>query len=269
MSPQVVHIHTEGEALYTKKPFTKHFRCNSLFTGGNCREAVNDGRADYTSIFLSDIPSLFRRGYKQLDLALLQVSPPDKHGFCSLGVSVDVSRAAAQCARQLVAVVNDQMPRTHGDSAIHMSHFSKVMHVSRPLPTVPSKDMSKACKDIGRLIAENLVDNGATLQMGIGTIPDAVLSCLGGHAHLGVHTEMFSDGVIDLMEQGIITNDAKTLNAGVSVTSFLFGSKRLYDFVDCNPTVSHPWAHCPRQPSAPTAHPSSCPGAGEGCRVHQ
>lgn len=242
-------------------------------TGSNCREAVNAGRADYTSIFLSEIPALFRRGYKHLDVALLQVSPPDEHGFCSLGVSVDVSRAAAQCARQLVAVVNDQMPRTNGDSAIHISHFSKVMYDSKPLPTIPTRPMSKACQDIGRLIADNLIDDGATLQMGIGTIPDAVLSCLGGHRRLGVHTEMFSDGIIDLVEQGVVTNEAKTLNPGINVTSFLFGTQRLYDFVHSNPCVRGLCranllsGHLPCW-STPPPLPSPA-GASSGCGVHQ
>jgi len=230
-----------------------------MFTGANCRQvspggkyfpqhsavehlasfaqAVNQGHGDYTTIFLSEIPQLFRRGFKPLDVAILQVSPPDKHGFCSMGVSVDVSRAAAQCAKILVAVLNPQMPVTHGDSAIHISHFDRVMHNDTPLHCMPPRPATAACSDIGRLIAENLVQDGATLQMGIGTIPDATLACLGGHKNLGVHTEMFSDGIIDLMRKGVVNNSSKTLNCGTSVTAFLVGTQALYDFVDHNPAV--------------------------------
>lgn len=232
-----VHIHTEGSAPQVAPEHSSVFRDLSLFVGGNVRAAVNDGRADAVPIFLSDIPLLFRRGKLELDLAIVNVSPPDAHGFCSLGVSVDTTRSAVQCARHVVAMINPSMPRTFGDSLVHMSHFSRVLHMDRPLHQAGPPPLTPAFKAIGQHVATHLVADGATLQMGIGGIPDAVLSCLTDHQDLGIHTEMFSDGMLDLVEQGVITNRFKCLNAGAIVSTFAMGSQRLYDFINDNPGV--------------------------------
>ncbi|CAD5124898.1 DgyrCDS13149 [Dimorphilus gyrociliatus] len=234
---EVIHIHTEGPATYTKPEYEGIFRSNSLFIGGNCREAVNSGRADFTPIFLSEIPHLFRRKIINLDVAIIQVSPPDKHGFCSLGPSVDCTRAAIQNAKHIIAQVNPKMPRTFGDGILHMSHCDAMVESEADLPELPNHKPSAVEEKIGSLIADNLVADGATLQMGIGSIPDAVLAKLKDHRDLGVHSEMFSDGVVDLVECGAITNAKKTVQTGKIVGGFVLGTRRLYDFLDDNPFV--------------------------------
>jgi acyl-CoA hydrolase len=214
-----------------------HFYINSLFVSKSTREAVNTNRGDYTPVFLSEIPLLFKRGIINLDVAIVHVSPPDKHGYCSLGTSVDIARTAVYHARKVIAQVNPQMPRVHGDTFVPFSKFDAVVWTDEPLPQV-----SYACSHtesttlIGKKVAE-LVSDGATLQMGIGTIPDAVLNNLHGHKNLGIHTEMFSDGVIPLIEKGVINNSQKKVVRGYSVTSFLLGTQKLYDFVDDNPVI--------------------------------
>lgn len=200
------------------------------------REAVQDGRADFVPVFLSDIPRLFRRGIIPLDVAILQVSPPDTHGFVTLGVSVDTSLAAAQSAKVLIAEINPQMPRTQGDGNIHISRFDKVIDVNYPLPSHIIPEPSDIELRIGENIA-GLVENGATLQMGIGAIPNAALLAMSNHRELGIHTEMFSDGIIPLVEKGVITNEHKSKHPGHIVTGFLVGSQKLYDFVNDNPLV--------------------------------
>lgn len=233
---QIYQLHTEGPAPYADEQYQDSFRVHSLFTGANMRDAVQDGRADFVPVFLSDIPRLFRRGVIPLDVAILQVSPPDAHGYVTLGVSVDTSLAAAQSAKVLIAEINPQMPRTQGDGNIHISRFDKVIDVNYPLPTHIIPEPS----DIERRIGENiagLVENGATLQMGIGAIPNAALQAMANHRELGIHTEMFSDGIIPLVEKGIITNEHKTKHPGHIVTGFLVGSQKLYDFVNDNPLV--------------------------------
>ena len=233
---QIYQLHTEGPAPYAEEQYQGSFRVHSLFTGANMREAVQDGRADFVPVFLSDIPRLFRRGVIPLDVAILQVSPPDAHGYVTLGVSVDTSLAAAQSAKVLIAEINPQMPRTQGDGNIHISRFDKVIDVNYPLPTHIIPEPS----DIERRIGENiagLVENGATLQMGIGAIPNAALQAMANHRELGIHTEMFSDGIIPLVEKGVITNEHKTKHPGHIVTGFLVGSQKLYDFVNDNPLV--------------------------------
>ncbi|XP_063594638.1 4-hydroxybutyrate coenzyme A transferase-like [Penaeus indicus] len=234
---RVCHIHTEGPADYTKPDCEGIFRSNSFFIGSNCREAVNDGRADCVPIFLSEIPLLFHRRIINIDVALVQVSPPDKHGFCSLGTSVDCARAAVINAKYIIGQVNPCMPRTFGDGVIHKSHFDAMVDGIDNLPEHKPKQRTEVENEIGRLIAENLVDNGATLQMGIGNIPDAVLASLKGHKDLGIHSEMFSDGVVDLVEAGCITNTHKKYHPGKIVGSFIVGTRRLFDFVDNNPFV--------------------------------
>ncbi len=237
---ELVHILTFADAPYAAPAYQDSFRVNALFIGGNVRSAVQEGRADFTPVFLSEIPHLFRDGFLPLDVALISVSPPDEHGFCSFGVEVGTTKPAAEAARVVVAEVNRQMPRTLGDSFIHISRLNHIIEVDYLLPQAPQGGHSPEHQQIARHIAE-LIPDGATLQMGIGNIPDAVLQSLDHHQHLGIHTELFSDGVIDLVEQGVITCAAKTFHPGKMIAGFLFGSQRLYDFVDNNPLIElHP-----------------------------
>jgi acyl-CoA hydrolase/GNAT superfamily N-acetyltransferase len=210
------------------------FRHNAFFIGANVREAVGQGAADYTPVFLSEIPDLFRSRRLRLDVALVSTTPPDAHGFCSLGVSIDVVKAAVECATVVVAEVNPRMPRTHGASFVHVDDVDFFVENDASILEVPPKEPDEACRRIGRFCAD-LVGPGATLQLGIGAIPNAVLANLKEHRDLGLHTEMFSDGVIDLIESGVINCRRKTLHAGKAVTSFCMGTRRLYDFVDDNP----------------------------------
>jgi acyl-CoA hydrolase len=234
---EIVSLHTEGDAPYAAPEMAKSFRVNALFVGPNIRRAVEEGRADYLPVFLSEVPSLFRSGILPLDVALVHVSPPDRHGFCSLGVSVDVSRAAVQTARTVVAQVNPRMPRSHGDGLIHVDQIDAMVEVDDPIPEVPARALTDVERAIGRHCAE-LVDDGATLQIGIGAIPQATLAALGDHQRLGIHTEMISDGVVELVERGVVTGEAKRVHAGKVVAGFAIGSKRLYDFLDDNPLVA-------------------------------
>ncbi len=234
---EIVSIHTEGEAPYAAPELARSFRVNALFVGPNVRRAVEEGRADYLPVFLSEVPQLFRSGILPLDVALIQVSPPDRHGFCSLGVSVDISRAAVQTARTVIAQVNPRMPRTHGDGLIHVDAIDYLVPVDEPIHEVPPQPLSEVERAIGQHCAE-LVDDGATLQLGIGAIPQATLAALGDHHRLGIHTEMISDGVVDLVEKGVITGEAKRVHPGKIVAGFALGSRRLYDFLDDNPLVA-------------------------------
>ena len=233
---EIVHLHTEGEAPYSAPEYAENFRVNAFFVGANVRQAVNEGRGDYIPVFLSEIPALFRLGVLKIDAALINVSPPDKHGFCSLGVSVDIARAAVDCATTVIAQVNPWMPRTLGDALVHLSDIDFAVEVSDPLPEVPPPALTDIDRAIGRSIAE-IIEDGATLQMGIGSIPNAVLASLTGHKDLGIHTEMFSDGVMDLVESGVINGRKKIKHPGKIVAGFLMGTRRLYDFVDDNPQV--------------------------------
>lgn len=233
---ELVHLHTEGEAPYATPELSESFRVNAFFVGGNVRRAVNEGRADYIPVFLSEIPALFRQNVLPLDVALLHVSPPDKHGFCSLGVSVDVARAAADCAKTVIAQVNPQMPRTLGDALLHVDKIDYLVEVDLPLAEVPVPELTPADIAIGTFISE-MVEDGATLQMGIGSIPNAVLNSLHGHKDLGIHTEMFSDGVIPLVEKGVVNGRKKLKHPGKIVAGFVMGTRRLYDFIDDNPQV--------------------------------
>lgn len=237
---EIVHIHTNGPAPYCQPGMQRHFRHNSLFMGANVRNAVNEGLADYTPVFLSDIPHLFRNGQLPIDVAFLHLSPPDGHGFCSFGTSVDCAKAAAETARIVVAQINPRMPRTHGDSFIHVSRLTSFVEVDQPIPESPPRPLSEEHIQIGKHVA-SLVEDGATLQMGIGTIPDAVLLALMEKKDLGIHTEMFSDRVVDLVEAGVITGARKSLHPGKIISSFLMGTKKLYNFVHDNPMVEmHP-----------------------------
>jgi acetyl-CoA hydrolase len=200
------------------------------------RGAVQDCRADFTPVFLSEIPGLFRNGALPIDVTLISVTPPDEHGYCSFGIEVGTTKPAAETSRIIVAEVNPQMPRTLGDSFIHVSRLDHIVEVDYPLPEAPQGSNSPENERIGQYIAE-LIPDGATLQMGIGSIPDAVLRSLGNHKDLGIHTELFSDGVIDLVENGVISCGRKTLHPGKIVAGFLFGTQRLYDFVHNNPLI--------------------------------
>jgi 4-hydroxybutyrate CoA-transferase len=233
---EVVQLHTEGEAPYAAPALAKSFRVNALFVGANVREAVQAGRADYLPVFLSEVPQLFRGGLLPLDVALVQVSPPDRHGYCSLGVSVDASRAAVQTARTVIAQVNPLMPRTHGDGLIHVDAIDFLVEGREPIPELPRRPITDCERAIGRHCAE-LVEDGATLQLGIGALPEATLSWLGDHHRLGIHSEMISDGIVDLVEKGVITGEAKRIHPGKIVAGFAHGSRRLYDFLDDNPLV--------------------------------
>ena len=237
---QLYHLHTTGPAPFVDPAHRDRFLSVSLFAGPPVRGAIADGAADFVPIFLSDIPRLFLSGTIPLDAALLQVSPPDAHGHCSLGTSVDAALAASLTARILIAEVNEQMPRTLGNSLVPFARFDACIHTNRPLVEHLPSPPSPVADAIGVQVAA-LIDDGATLQMGIGAIPDAVLSRLFDKHDLGVHTEMFSDGLIDLVEGGVITNRRKKVHQGRIVTSFVVGSARLYRFVDDNPLVEfHP-----------------------------
>ncbi len=233
---EIVHLHTEGPAPYTASEFAGTFRTNALFIGSNVRTAIAEGRADYIPVFLSEVPALFRKDILPLNVAMIHVSPPDRHGFCSLGVSVDVACAAVQTAEYVVAQINPHMPRTHGDGLLHVSRISYGIEVDDPLPEIMPAHLSGIELAIGRNCA-GLIEDGAALQMGIGAIPDAVLAALEHHRDLGVHTEMFSDGLVDLVEKGVVTGARKRVHPGKIVSSFTMGSRRLYDFVDDNPFV--------------------------------
>lgn len=232
---EIVHMKTLGEAVYTRPEYAGVFRHRGLFLGENVREAVAAGRADYTPIFLSEIENLFVSGQLPLDVVLMQVSPPDEHGFVSLGTTVDCTLTAARYCRTVIAEVNQQMPRTHGETTIHVSHISAVVETARPLLEHEPEPFTEIQRRIGENVA-SLIPDGATLQTGIGGIPDAVLACLTDKRDLGIHTEMCTDGVIELMEAGVINGERKSLHPGKAVLSFVLGSKRLFDFVHQNPS---------------------------------
>ena len=236
---EVCQLLTLGEAPYLQPSLEGHIRHKAFFIGANARAAVQAGRADFTPVFLSEIPDLLR-GALPVNIALVQVSPPDRHGYCSLGVSVNVVRAAVNTARIVVAEVNARMPRCHGDAFVPLERLTRRVAVDHPIPELVPETTSAVELAIGRNVA-SLVRDGDTLQTGIGAIPDAVLASLRSHRDLGVHTEMFSDGVVDLVERGVITNTRKSVHTGKLVTSFVMGTKRLYDFVNDNPMIEmHP-----------------------------
>ncbi|MBS1753291.1 MAG: acetyl-CoA hydrolase/transferase C-terminal domain-containing protein [Ferruginibacter sp.] len=231
---ELVSITLKGDLEIVKPAYSNCFHMNSLFVSAPIRAAVAEGRADFVPVFLSDIPYLFKSKLLELDTAIVQVSPPDAHGYCSLGLSVDIARAAVDNAKQTIALVNPAMPRTHGDGMIHTDHFTKmVFHESALLEESYSTKVGNTELMIGKHIAE-MIEDGSTLQMGIGTIPDAVLSFLSNHKNLGVHTEMLSDGIIDLVEKDVINNKFKARHPNKTVTSFAIGSKKLYDYVNDN-----------------------------------
>lgn len=232
---EIVSISTLGQMELADPARSESFHFNSVFVSQNIRAAVNSGMGNYIPVFLSEIPGLFHKNILPIDVALINVSPPDKHGFCSLGVSVDVAAAAVKNAKHVIAQINPRMPRTHGDGLLHIDDLDVLVEVADELPEVDyRKHITEVEVAIGRQCA-SLVEDGATLQLGIGTIPDAVLAQLTGHKDLGVHTEMFSDGVIDLLRKGVITNKYKKKHKRKVITSFTTGTRELYDFIDDNP----------------------------------
>ena len=231
---KIVHLLTLIPAPYAEPKFKNQFRHNAFFVGDNVREAVAEGRADYTPVFLSEIPGLFKSGRFHIDVALIQVTPPDEHGFCSLGVSVDIVKAAAESADYVIAGVNPQMPWTWGDSFIHVDQIDALVENDVPLPEFRYPEPDEVALKIGENVA-SLVEDGSTLQLGIGIVPASILRCLKDKKDLGIHTEMLTDAIVDLIEAGVVTNARKTLHRGKAVVSFCVGTRRLYDFVDRNP----------------------------------
>ena len=235
---ELTFISVFGDIVVDRPEYENNFHINCLFVSDSVRGNIREGRGDFIPVFLSDIPDLFKNGQLPLDVALIQVSPPDRHGYCTLGVSVDIARAAIKTARHIIAQVNPNVPRTHGDSMIHASQIHAFVLAEDPLPEVLYGDNIGAEEQrIGMHIAA-LIEDGSTLQMGIGTIPDAVLKSLHNHKNLGVHTEMCSDGIIDLFEKDIINNSQKVIHPYKTVTGFAVGSRKLYDYVDDNPAFA-------------------------------
>lgn len=233
---EIIQIHTHGKAKYLEQPYSNSFKLVSCFVGDNVRKGVNSNNGDYVPIFLSEIHWLFRRQIYPLDVAFIQVSPPDKHGYCSLGTSVDITLPAIQTAKTVIAQINPKVPRTHGDGIIHVRNIDYAIEVDTPIHGSSIGTPSEIETSIGKHVA-GLIDDGATLQMGIGNIPNAVLHNLTYHKRLGIHTEMFSDGILPLIEKGIITGEEKEIKTGKIVTCFAVGSQKLYDFIDDNPLV--------------------------------
>ncbi|MFT3979084.1 MAG: acetyl-CoA hydrolase/transferase C-terminal domain-containing protein [Ferruginibacter sp.] len=235
---ELVSITLQGDIVVAAPEFEGHFKINSLFVSEPVRVAINEGRGDFVPVFLSDIPDLFTKGIMQLDVALVQVSPPDEHGYCSLGVSVDIARSAVASATHVIAQVNPKIPRTHGDGLIHIKRFAAMVYQEEALPQINyGAKTGPEELQIGKYIAE-LIDDGSTLQMGIGTIPDAVFKSLHNHKNLGVHTEMCSDGIVDLFENDVINNKLKKIHPYKTVTGFALGTDKLYNYVHDNPAFA-------------------------------
>jgi len=242
----IYHILTVGPLPYVEPGMEKHFRHTAFFIGGNTRKAINEGRADFVPIFLSEVPLLFKNGIIKPDVALINVSPPDEHGFCSYGVDVGTIKTPTEKAKIIIAQVNKEMPRTLGDSFIHINKINYIVEFDEPIQELPQVDADitpetiEIYNQIGQHIAE-LIEDGSTLQMGIGAIPDSVLKYLKNKKDLGIHTEMFSDGIIELVEEGIVNNEKKTLHQGKIVAGFVLGTKKSYDFINNNPIIEfHP-----------------------------
>ena len=233
---EIVHMIGMGKQRYCEKGMEKHFNYNSIFVGGIARNAIYEGRGDFTTSHFSQIPDLFYSEYIPVDTMLVEITPPDKHGYCSLGLSVDYGKAALSKAKQVIAQVNDQLPRTHGDSFVHVTDIDVFVEHSAPIIELKPGALSEEDIAIGKICAE-FVNDGDTLQLGIGSLPDAVLANLRDKNDLGIHSEMISDGVLDLIESGNINNKKKTLHKGRSIVSFIMGTRRLYDYCDDNPAL--------------------------------
>lgn len=233
---ELIHLHTEGTVRHADAEFAESFNVASLFVGANLRSKLDGDRVDYLPCFLSEIPKLFRMKVRPIDVALLHLSPPDKHGFCTFGTSVDVAKAASEVATLRLAQINTRMPRVHGDGFIHIDSIDHYVEVDEPLPELVKRELTSDEKMIGQLTA-SLVEDGACLQVGIGTIPDAVLQALRGHHHLGIHSEMWSDGTLQLIKSGVIDNSRKQCHPGKTVSGFVIGSHEVYEFIDDNPAA--------------------------------
>jgi acyl-CoA hydrolase len=233
---ELIHLHTMGPARYADPEFAESFRVTNLFVGPNLRSRIDFNRVDYLPFFLSEIPRLFRTGGVKLDVALIHVSPPDRHGYCTLGTSVDVARAAVESARLIIAQVNPRMPRVHGDGFLHISRIHHWVEVDDPIPEATPSRITSVEEAIGKHTSA-LIEDGATLQVGIGAVPDAVVSALKNHRHLGVHTEMWSDGVLELIKCGAVDNSRKIKHPGKTVSGFMIGSRAMYEFAHDNPSV--------------------------------
>jgi len=233
---EVIHVWTLGLAPYTDKKFKQNFRHNSFFIGNNTREAVNQGLADYTPIFLSQVPDLFNRKLVPIDVALIQTSPPDEHGYMSLGVSVDITKAATENATLIVAQVNSAMPRVHGDTFIHISKVDFLVPHDEPLLEYQSQVSDEIAQSVGKYVSE-IIEDGDTIQVGYGSIPNAILANLKDKKHLGVHTELLTDGIVDLIKAGVIDNSQKSIDRGKTVASFCMGKKETYEFIHDNPSI--------------------------------
>ncbi len=233
---EVCHVHIEGDAPYANPELKDSFHVNSFFIGPNVRHTLAAGNGSYTPVFLSELPLLFKKNILPIDVAMIHVSPPDRHGYCSLGVSVEATLAAIDNAKHVIAQVNSKMPRTHGEGIIHLSELDTFVEIEDEIPEFHIPEPSEIENKIGINIAE-LIEDGSTLQMGIGVIPNAVLKLLSNHKNLGIHTEMLSDGVIDLILKDVINSNYKGVNEGRALATFLMGSKRLYDYVDDNPFI--------------------------------
>lgn len=234
---ELIHLHTHGPATYANPKYAKNFRVANLFVGANMRKQLNLKGVDYLPCFLSEIPNLFRSGKRPLDVALIHVSPPDSHGYCTLGTSVDVTRAAIENAKLIIAQINPQMPRVHGDGFIHIDQIHHAIEVNDPLFEAKPANLSPEEISIGKFVA-GIIEDGSTLQAGIGNIPDAVLRSLTNHRHLGVHTEMWSDGMLHLLKCGAIDNSRKKVHPGKTISGFVMGSRELYDYIHDNPAVA-------------------------------
>lgn len=233
---EIVHMVAMGKGEYARPEMKDYFRHNAVFVGASTRDAVAEGRGDYTPCFFHEVPKLFREGYLKVDVAMVQASPPDRHGYCSLGVSVDYTKPAVKCANLVIAQVNDKMPRTLGDSFVHVDEIDYFVEASSPLVELKPPKITDVERSIGEYCA-SLIEDGSTLQLGIGAIPDAVLLFLKGKKDLGIHSEMISDGVVELVEAGVVTGKLKALHRDKIIVTFLMGTRRLYDFADNNPMV--------------------------------
>jgi 4-hydroxybutyrate CoA-transferase len=232
---ELIHLHTEGSARYADKDLAASFRVANLFVGSNMRAKLDGGRVDYLPCFLSEIPQLLRSGRRPIDAALISLSPPDAHGFCTLGTSCDAAVAAVETAPVVIAQINKRMPRVHGDGIVHISRVHHFIEVDDAIPEPRRPPLDDVSRAIGKHVAA-MIDDGSTLQVGIGAVPDAVLAALGDHRHLGLHTEMWSDGALALMKSGVIDNTRKRKHPGKSVSTFVMGSRAVYDFIDDNPS---------------------------------
>lgn len=233
---ELIHLHLEGKNPYSNENYIKNFKITNLFVGKNVRHLLDYEHIDYLPCFLSDIPVLFRTKKRPIDVALIHVSPPDKRGYCSLGVSVDIACTAVDVADLVIAQINPRMPRVHGDGFIHTSQIDYYIEVDDPLPQIASHPITEVERKIGEHVA-GLIEDEATLQIGIGAVPDAILSSLTNHKHLGLHSEMWSDGALVLMESGVIDNSKKVIHPGRTVSGFVIGTQKLYDYIDDNPSV--------------------------------